>query len=52
MAHFGVTWADLQALRLDEFNALVSAMDKDLKARNRRGGGGDEPGTRRTPVMT
>jgi len=51
VAHFGVTWADLQALRLDEFNALVSAMDKDIKDRNRRSGG-HEPGTRRTPVMT
>ncbi|WP_370942600.1 hypothetical protein AB5J62_26310 [Amycolatopsis sp. cg5] len=51
MSHFGITWTDLQALRLDEFNALVSAMDKDLKDRNRRGGG-DAPGTRRTPVMT
>ncbi|MFE0020521.1 hypothetical protein [Amycolatopsis sp. NPDC059021] len=51
MAHFGLTWADLHTLRLDEFNALVSAMDKDMKASNRQGGG-HGPGTRRTPVMT
>jgi outer membrane murein-binding lipoprotein Lpp len=62
IAHFrGLTWSDVRAMQLQDFNALVEQMAedmdeerKDMKRAQRggRGGGSAAQGERRTPVMT
>ncbi|OKH90475.1 hypothetical protein AB852_35515 [Streptomyces uncialis] len=60
VGHFrGLTWADVRALSLRDFNTLTDQMVADLEAqqkqerRTSRGrSGGSAQGERRTPVMT
>jgi len=62
VGHFkGMTWSDVRALQLRDFNALVEQMAEDIEAerkelrrssRGRGGSGSAQGGERRTPVMS
>lgn len=58
VTHFrGLTWSDVRALELRDFNALVEQMAEDVSAEKRASRGKSSGGTssgseRRTPVMT
>ena len=59
LGHYrGLTLADVRAMPLRDFNALVEQMADDVEARDRaegrssRGRSGGGSGERRTPVMT
>lgn len=61
IGHFrGLTWSDVRALPLRDFNALVEQMAADQEAEKKetrragrgRSGGSAQGGERRTPVMS
>lgn len=60
IGHFrGLTWSDVRALPLRDFNALVEQMaadqeaeKKDVRRAGRGRGGSAQGGERRTPVMS
>lgn len=61
MSHFrGLTWRDVRALELRDFNALVEQMSADIDAQEKehkrasrgRTGGASSGGEKRVPVMT